>query len=140
MIIRRSTVTTHTRSSPGWGEISTQGLGDAGGLTQFGVSLQVLQPGAKGSVRHWHAHVDEFLLVVEGEATVTEDDGAHTLQAGDSACWPAGVANGHTVSNHSAQPCTVLVVGCRLGDTRAKYVEDAAATSLKGPAAKPAAA
>ncbi|MFN9449837.1 MAG: cupin domain-containing protein [Rubrivivax sp.] len=130
MIIRRSTVHTHTRSSPGWGEVSTQVLGDAGGLTQFGVSLQVLQPGAKASVRHWHAHVDEFLLVVDGEATVTEDDGAHRLLPGDSACWPAGVPNGHTVSNRSTRPCTVLVVGCRLGDTQAVYMDDAEQAAL----------
>jgi uncharacterized cupin superfamily protein len=125
MIIRRTTVATHERTSPGWGTVLSQRLGDAGGITQFGVTLQVLMPGAKSSIRHWHQHVDEFVLVIEGEATVTEDDGPHRLQAGDCACWPAGVPNGHTVSNRSPQPCTVLVVGCRLGDDTGIYVSDA---------------
>ena len=125
MIIRGHTVPTDTRSSPGWGEVSTQALGNAGGLTQFGLSLQVLQPGAKATVRHWHPHVDECLVVLAGEATVTEDDGPHRLLPGDAACWPAGVPNGHTVSNRSSQPCTLLVVGCRLGDQQAVYVDDA---------------
>jgi uncharacterized cupin superfamily protein len=125
MILRRATVPTDTRSSPGWGTVLTQRLADAGGLTQFGVALQVLQPGAKASVRHWHPHVDEFLLVVEGEATVTEDGGAQVLRAGDAACWPAGVADGHTVANRSSAPCTLLVVGSRSADGTAVYVDDA---------------
>ena len=29
-------------------------LGDAGGLTQFGVNIVILAPGAKSSLRHWH--------------------------------------------------------------------------------------
>jgi uncharacterized cupin superfamily protein len=29
-------------------------LGEAGGLTQFGVNLVILQPGALSSLRHWH--------------------------------------------------------------------------------------
>ena len=88
------------------------------------MSLQTLAPGTKASVRHWHAHVDEFLFVVSGEVTVTEDDGAHTLGPGDAACWPAGVPNGHTVSNRSAQACSYLIVGSRQRDPSAQYVDD----------------
>jgi uncharacterized cupin superfamily protein len=124
MIVRRSAVPVETRSSPGWGSVDTARLGDAGGITQFGVSLQVLQPGAKSSIRHWHHHVDEYLFVVSGEVTVTEDDGAHVLQPGDSACWPAGVRNGHTVSNRSASPCSYLIVGTRGLDESGEYVDD----------------
>lgn len=125
MIVRRHGATAEERSSPGWGRVLTTRLGDAGGLTQFGVSLQMLEPGAKASVRHWHRHVDEFLFVVSGEVTVTEDDGAHVLGPGDAACWPAGVPNGHTVANRSAWPCTYLVVGTRGPDNSGVYVDDA---------------
>jgi uncharacterized cupin superfamily protein len=124
MIVRRAALPVHSQANPGWGLVETLRLGDAGGLTQFGASLQVLSPGAKTSVRHWHEHVDEFLFVVAGEVTVTEDDGAHTLRAGDAACWPAGVRNGHTVSNRSNAPCTVLVVGTRERDESAVCVDD----------------
>ena len=41
-------------------------LGDAGGLTQFGVNLTTLEPGAMSALRHWHKHEDEFVFVVEG--------------------------------------------------------------------------
>lgn len=124
MIIRRALLDPETRSSPGWGTVSTTRIGDAGSLTQFGAALQVLQPGAKSSIRHWHEHVDEFLFVVSGEVTVTENDGAHTLHPGDAACWPAGVPNAHTVSNRSALPCSYLVVGSRDRDQAAQYVDD----------------
>ena len=41
-------------------------LGEAGGLTQFGVNLVTLAPGALSSLRHWHLHEDEFVMVTEG--------------------------------------------------------------------------
>ena len=47
-------------------------LGDAAGLTQFGVNLLVLPPGAWSSQRHWHTIEDEFVYVVDGE--VVESD------------------------------------------------------------------
>ena len=49
------------------------GLGDAGGLTQFGVNLVILQPGAKSSLRHWHLSawkIDEFVMVTVGTCTL----------------------------------------------------------------------
>jgi uncharacterized cupin superfamily protein len=125
MIIRRTAVPIHTSESKNWGRIETQRMGDAGGITQFGASVQTLSPGAKGSVRHWHEHVDEMILVLSGEVTVTENDGPHTLHVGDCACWPAGVANGHTLDNRSAAPATILVMGTRGLDDAAIYVEDA---------------
>jgi uncharacterized cupin superfamily protein len=86
---------------------------DAGGLTQFGAYVETLHPGARSSDRHWHEEQDEFLYVLSGEATVIEEDGAHTLRPGDAACWPAGVANAHQVVNRSGTPCTFLIFGSR---------------------------
>ncbi len=87
---------------------------DAGGLTQFGAYVQTLQPGSRSSDRHWHEEEDEFLYVVSGEATVVENDGAHTLGPGDAACWPAGATNAHQVVNRSEAPCTYLIFGTRM--------------------------
>jgi len=124
MIVRHNQVSPEVNSKPGWGRVETSRLSDVGALTQFGASVQVLLPGAKASIRHWHEHVDEFLFVISGEVTVTEDDGHHTLVPGDSACWPAGVANGHTVSNRSNDPCSYLIVGTRGPDQSGHYVSD----------------
>ena len=96
------------------GAYETRRVSDAGGLTQFGAYVETLAPGSKSSVRHWHEREDEMILVLAGEATVVEDDGAHALGPGDAACWPAGVANAHTVENRSSSPCTYVIVGTRV--------------------------
>lgn len=114
MIIRQSQARRSAREDRDFGAMVSDALSDAGGLQQFGAHLQTLQPGAKSSVRHWHEREDEFLFVVSGTLTVVENDGEHLLEAGDAACWPAGVPNAHHAINRSAAPCTVLVVGTRL--------------------------
>jgi len=77
-------------------------LGDAVGLTQFGVNLVTLPPGAWSSQRHWHECEDEFVFVLEGEVVLIEDSGETSLRAGDSAGWPAGVRDGTTSSTRAS--------------------------------------
>ena len=100
---------------------------DAGGLTQFGAYVETLQPDlqpdTRTSDRHWHEEEDEFLYMLSGEATVIEDDGAHTLRPGDAACWPAGTANAHQVVNRSGAPCTYLIFGTRMAQDVVHYPE-----------------
>ena len=69
------------------------------GLTQFGVNLTTLEPGAMSSHRHWHAEEDEFVYVVSGELTLVTNDGAQLLKAGMVAGFPAGKADGHRFEN-----------------------------------------
>jgi uncharacterized cupin superfamily protein len=89
-------------------------LGNAGGLTQFGVNLCRLSPGAATAQRHWHEKEDEFAYVISGELALIEDGGEVTLRPGDCAAWKAGVRDGHHLINRSAsQPATFLVVGTR---------------------------
>jgi uncharacterized cupin superfamily protein len=91
-------------------------LGDVHGLTQFGVNLLSLPPGAWSSQRHWHSAEDEFIWVVEGEVVLADDEGEHLLRAGDCAGFKAGVANGHHLINRSDREATVLEVGGREPD------------------------
>jgi len=88
-------------------------LGIAAGLTQFGVNLVTLEPGAWSSQRHWHAAEDEFVWIVDGELVLIEDDGETLLKAGDSAGWKAGVANGHHLVNRTDRPARLLAIGTR---------------------------
>lgn len=88
-------------------------LGDAAGLTQFGVNLVTLEPGVWSSQRHWHAHEDEFVYVLEGELTLVTDAGEEIMRTGDSAGFKAGVRDGHCLKNLSAEPARFLVVGGR---------------------------
>lgn len=96
-------------------------LGDAGGLTQFGVNLVTLQPGAMSSLRHWHMAEDEFVMVAEGEFVLVQDEGETVMRAGDCAAFPAGVANGHHFLNRSALPASFLVIGSRAKREVATY-------------------
>jgi uncharacterized cupin superfamily protein len=100
---------------------SWQALGDAAGLTQFGVNLVRLKPGAASSQRHWHENEDEFLIVLEGELVLAEDEGETVLRAGDAAGFKAGVPNGHRLVNRSGRDGVFLVVGTRAPAERGHY-------------------
>src|SRR5436309_13816918 len=76
-----------------------QRLGDAGGLTQFGVNLLQLPPGAWSSQRHWHSAEDEFVYVVSGEVALITDKGEEILRAGDCATFRHDVPDGHHLVN-----------------------------------------
>lgn len=88
-------------------------LGQAAGLTQFGVNLLTLGPGVWSSQRHWHAEEDEFAYVVSGEVTLVMDEGEEIMRPGDCVGWKAGVKNGHVLQNRSSTDAVILVVGAR---------------------------
>jgi uncharacterized cupin superfamily protein len=89
-------------------------LGDAAGLTQFGVNLLVLPPGAWSSQRHWHTESDELVYVLAGEVTLVTDAGAEVLRAGDAAGFKAGDRDGHCLQNRSDAEVQVLEIGTRI--------------------------
>lgn len=91
-------------------------LGDAGGVTDFGVNLLELQPDAWSSQRHWHSAEHEFVWVLEGEATLVDDEGEHLLRVGDCATFPKGDANGHHLVNRSDSIVRCLEIGSRKPD------------------------
>ncbi len=91
-------------------------LGDAVGLTQFGVSLVRLPPGTWSSQRHWHEREDELVWVLEGELVLVTDAGEETLRAGDCAAFKAGVRDGHHLQNRSPREAAFLVAGTRSPD------------------------
>ena len=98
-----------------------QALGDAAGLTQFGVNLTRLPPGAATAQRHWHEAEDELVFVVSGELVLIEDAGETLLRAGEAAAFKAGHADGHHLVNLSGEDAVVLEIGTRAGEERAHY-------------------
>src|SRR5256885_11257984 len=96
-------------------------LGDAAGLTQFGVNLLRLPPGAWASQRHWHTQGDEFIYVVAGDVVLVTNDGEEVLRPGDAAGFKAGDTNGHCLRNHSDRDVLVLEIGTRLATDAADY-------------------
>ena len=96
-------------------------LGQAGGLTQFGANLVILAPGARSSLRHWHRHEDEFVMVTQGECVLVQDAGETVMRPGDCAAFPAGDPDGHCLVNRSKAEARFLVVGTRAASEVATY-------------------
>ncbi len=96
-------------------------LGDQFGLDQFGVNFVILQPGAWSSQRHWHEKEDEFIYVLEGDITLTDDVGDHLLTPGMCAGFKANNGNGHCLKNLTDKPVRYLEVGSRLANETATY-------------------
>lgn len=96
-------------------------LGRVAGLKDIGVSHVVLAPGGVSSQRHWHEGIDEFVVILDGEALLVEDGGETVLRAGDCAAFPKDVANGHRLVNRSDRPCTFLAIDGRIGEGDCHY-------------------
>lgn len=79
-------------------------ISEAGGLTQFGAFIEVLQPSCRSSIKHWHSAEDEMVYVLAGEVTVVEGTSETLLHAGDAATFKAGVEVGHYLENRSPSP------------------------------------
>ena len=98
-------------------------LGDAGGLTQFGANLVILQPGAMSSLRHWHLHEDEFVMIVQGTCTLVQDAGAVDMHPGMCAAFKAGDPDGHHFLNRTAAEVRFLAIGTRAPREVATYCD-----------------
>jgi uncharacterized cupin superfamily protein len=96
-------------------------LGDAAGLSQFGVNLLRLPPGAWSSQRHWHEREDEFVYVLAGEVTLVSDAGEEVLRPGDAAGFKASDSDGHCLQNRSDGDALVLEIGSRVAGETAHY-------------------
>src|SRR5262245_33327749 len=94
-------------------ERERQPLGEVAGLTQFGVNLQRIQPGAWSSQRHWHTSEDEFVWVLSGELTLVTDSGEEILRAGDCVGFKAGVSDGHHLQHRAKNEAVLLAIGSR---------------------------
>lgn len=107
-------------------------LGDAAGLTQFGVNLLRLPPGVWSSQRHWHTAEDEFVYVLEGEVVLVSDAGEEVLRTGDCAGFKAGEPNGHHLLNRTSADAVLLELGARRPDRDAVDYPDIDLTIREG--------
>ena len=108
-------------------------LGDAFGLTNFGVNLTTLAPGASSALRHAHGKQDEFVYIVSGTPTLHTDQGKTPLAPGMCAGFKAGNGNAHCLVNESAEPVVYLEIGDRTpGETVSYPDDDIAATFVEG--------
>jgi uncharacterized cupin superfamily protein len=106
------------------GDRAKRRLGDACGLTRFGINLVTLGPGGQSALRHWHTLQDEFVYVLSGELTLVTDAGEQTLSAGHCAGYPHGSRDAHHFVNRSDKPATYLEIGDRIEGDNAFYPDD----------------
>ncbi|SNT18061.1 Uncharacterized conserved protein, cupin superfamily [Noviherbaspirillum humi] len=99
-------------------------LGDLFGLTNFGVNLTRLAPGAVSALRHAHTRQDEFVYILEGTPMLVTDEGETPLRPGMCAGFRAGSGNGHQLVNRSGADVLYLEVGDRTPGDAATYPDD----------------
>jgi uncharacterized cupin superfamily protein len=95
-----------------------QRIGDAVGLTQFGVNIARIKAGSASALRHWHEQEDEFIYMLEGELVLKENDGETVLRPGDAAGFKAGSGNAHCLINRTNRDALYLEVGTRAKSER----------------------
>jgi uncharacterized cupin superfamily protein len=98
-----------------------QRIGDAVGLSQFGVNITRIKPGSASALRHWHEQEDEFIYMLEGELILQENDGETVLGPGDAAGFKAGSGVAHCLANRSGRDAVYLEVGTRAESERVHY-------------------
>ncbi len=98
-----------------------QRIGDAVGLTQFGVNITRIKAGSASALRHWHEHEDEFVYMLDGELILQENDGETVLRPGDAAGFKAGSDAAHCLMNRTDRDALYLEVGTRAKSERVHY-------------------
>ena len=99
-------------------------LGDLFGLSNFGVNLTRLEPGALSALRHAHSRQDEFIYVLEGAPALHTDAGPTRLAPGMCAGFAAGSGNAHHLINDTDEVVIYLEIGDRSSGDQASYPDD----------------
>jgi uncharacterized cupin superfamily protein len=105
-------------------------LGDLFGLTNFGVNLTRMAPGAVSALRHAHATQDEFIYIIEGRPTLVTNAGETQLSLGMCAGFKAGTGDAHQLINKTDKEVLYLEVGDRSHGDSAFYPDDDIQASL----------
>jgi len=99
-------------------------LGEHFALTNFGINLTELEPGAVSALFHHHTKQDELIFVVCGNPTLVLGDREFVLKAGDCCGFKAGTGVGHQLVNRSSHPARYLEIGDRTTGDYAEYPRD----------------
>lgn len=99
-------------------------LGGHFGLTNFGVNLTHLNPGAISALLHSHSKQDEFILILEGTPTLILGKEEFVLHPGDCYGFKAGTGIAHQLVNRSEGNVTYLEIGDRLEGDEVEYPSD----------------
>ncbi|MGH2413693.1 MAG: cupin domain-containing protein [Microcystaceae cyanobacterium] len=99
-------------------------LGKYFGLTNFGVNLTHLNPGAISALAHSHSKQDEFIFVLEGILTLILGSEEFVLHPGECYGFKAGTGIAHQLVNRSDRSVTYLEIGARTEGDEVEYPKD----------------
>ncbi len=99
-------------------------LGEFFGLTNFGVNLTHLSPGAISALAHQHSKQDEFILILEGTVTLVLGKEEFVLNPGDCYGFKAGTGIAHQLVNRTEGRVTYLEIGDRTEGDEVEYPND----------------
>jgi len=99
-------------------------LGNFFGLTNFGVNLTKLSPGAISALFHQHEKQDEFLYILEGTPTLFLGEEEFLLGPGDCIGFKAGSRVAHQLVNQSGEMVVYIEIGDRASGDEVEYPKD----------------
>jgi uncharacterized cupin superfamily protein len=99
-------------------------LGDHFGLTNFGVNLTQLAPGAASALLHRHTRQDEFIYILQGTPTLMLNEEGYSLRPGDCMGFKAGSGVAHQLVNKTNEMVVYIEVGDRTAGDEAEYPND----------------
>lgn len=99
-------------------------LGSLAGLGNLSAVHVELPSGCASSLRVWHSHEDELIIVLKGEATLVTDQGERLVRAGQAIGFPAGEANGHQIVNRGETPVVFIEVASFAEANVSTYPDD----------------
>lgn len=99
-------------------------LGDAFGLTNFGVNMTSLKPGAMSALRHSHSKQDELIYIVKGKPAMYTNEGRTILGPGMCAGFKAGEGDACHLINESDEEVLYLEIGDRTAGDEVDYPDD----------------
>jgi uncharacterized cupin superfamily protein len=79
------------------------------GATKTGLSVYEIPPGQSLCPYHYEHGEEEWLLILEGEATLRHPGGEDVLAPWDLTCFPPGPDGAHEVRNDGDEPIRILM-------------------------------
>jgi uncharacterized cupin superfamily protein len=89
-------------------------VGPLVGASALGLSVYELVPGNSICPYHYEYPMEEWLVVLEGQATLRHPEGEEVLGPWDAVCFPPGPAGAHKVTNRGDGRVRVAMLSTKL--------------------------
>jgi len=99
-------------------------LGNYFNLTNFGVNLTTMAPGAISALKHHHSKQDEFIYIISGTPTLVYGENEFLMSPGDCMGFKANNNIAHQLINRSSNEVIYIEVGDRTPADSVEYPDD----------------